>query len=187
MKTKRLSKATAIVIFFMAVAGLFLGCKLLAPVFKPTPSNTSTPSNCPSTALAAEVRTSSTNIKVGETFTVTGVSNRPIGRPFYYLGIEEVGIDLNTVDKNAITDYFLPEGLHIMIATPIISKDIEVKDLDMLNAVKGINFVLRAEQAGSFTVTFGANGETGNDCAGFPIWNNVSVYSDPLTITVTEP
>jgi hypothetical protein len=178
MKTDRF---TLTVVLFVLLASL-AGCGSLLVQSTPTP----TPSDCPSTALAAEVRTSSTNIKVGDTFTLTGAANRPIGRPFIYLGIEEVGVDLNTVDKKAITDQFLPEGIHIMIATRKISQ-VEVKDLGMLNPVKGIDFVLRAEQAGSFTVKFGIDGETGNDCAGFPIWNNVSIYSDPLTIIVTAP
>jgi hypothetical protein len=183
MNTKRSSITTAIVILSIA-AGMFLpGC---GPGQRMEPTITPTPSNCPSVAMAAEVRTSSTNIKVGDTFTVTGVANWPIG-PRYYLGIEDVGIDPNAIDQNSVADYYFPQGLTVRINSRIISKEIEVPDSDTLDPVKGINVVLRAEQAGSFTVIFQINGETGNDCAGFPIYNYADLHSDPLTITVRAP
>jgi len=181
MYTKRSPIATTTVILSIA-AGMFLpGCGLAQGL---EPTITPTPSNCPTVAMAAEVRTSSTNIKVGDTFTVTGVVNWPIG-PVYFLGIEDVGIDPNANDNNNVIDYNFPQGLTIRINSRIISKIIEVPDSDTLDPVKGISVVLRAEQPGILKVIFQVNGESGNDCAGFPIWNYSDLHSDPLTITVT--
>lgn len=171
-------------IFGISIVSFILaGCGLTA---KPSPTATPTPSNCPSVAMAAEVRVSSTNIKVGDTFTVTGVANWPIG-PVYFLGFEDVGIDPNAIDPDAVAEYSYPQGLTIRINSRIISKEIEVLNSDALDPVKGINVVLRAKQAGSFTVVFQINGESGNDCAGFPIYNYSDLHSDPVTITVTQP
>lgn len=180
MYTKPNSTANAFVILSMA-AGMFLaGCgpaQLKEPTIAP----------CLGPSLSAVIRVSSTNIKVGETFTVTGAANDFIGRPFYAMLIEDVGSDRNAVGEKIATRYDYPQGLTIGINSRIISKEIEVLDLDMLDLVKGISVVLKAEQAGSFIVSFGIDGESGNICPEKEVWYNVDIHADPLTITVTEP
>ena len=146
------------------------------------PTITPTPSDCPSESLAVKIQASSTNIKVGEAVTVSGAVNRYIGGAYYHLVINDVGFD-----QNAGSDFWDQRGLSIINNGQIISKEYEVADFDMQEPNKGVSVVLRAEQAGSITVTLGIDGETWNDCAGFPIWNNVNVHSYPLTITVTAP
>jgi hypothetical protein len=176
MQTKRLSKLATILIFLAAIAALFLIGKYLLQSSKPTPVN------CPSEALGVTLQASSTSPKVGDTLTITTFANRYIGRPVYFLNI----IDVEPVQGSA-KEYFLPQGLNIRLNSQIVNQEIEVLDLEALDLVKGIGFVMRVEQAGSFTVTFSIDGETGNDCAGYQIWNNVRVHSDPLTINVSRP